>query len=154
MNNDEVEKNIIAAIEILGKVVTENFKIVNERITELFEKMEIFDNLPIVKKEKPVEKTATNTNGNLTAGPGIIKETPKPERPESETPVEEGHYYVDAIFERESEKAEMYSHPDDPKLITWVPKSVIKTYDNKLCKLTLISKYALDKYINWVVKTG
>ena len=85
MNNDEVEKNIIEAIEILGKVFTEamktyglhidaHFKIVSERITELFERMEIFDNLPIVKKEKPEPKpTATNTDGNLTVGPGIIE---------------------------------------------------------------------------------
>lgn len=160
MNNDEVEKNIIEAIEILGKVVTENFKFINKRLDGMGEGNKLYldaisdrisniVNLLTLKENE--EKTATNEAGNTTVGPGIIK---KKERPKPETPIEEGSYYVDAIFDRETEKAEMYSHPDDPRLITWVPKSVIKTYDNKLCKLTLINKYALDKYIKWEERTS
>ena len=70
MNNDEVEKNIIEAIEILGKVVTHNFKVNNQRITDLYEAI---NGLHIFELPKEPEPTATNHRGNNTVGPGIIK---------------------------------------------------------------------------------
>ena len=72
MNNDEVEKNIIETIELLGKVVTDNFKVINERITELFEMLKPRPIIAYGEGPAPDGRTATNTDGNVTVGPGLI----------------------------------------------------------------------------------
>ena len=69
MNNDEVEKNIIEAIEILGKTIYESHKILEDRISNIV-------NLLILKENEKKPKTATNHRGNSTVGPGIIKKRP------------------------------------------------------------------------------
>ena len=94
MNNDEVEKNIIEAIELLGKTIYASHKILEDRISN------IVNLLTIQENEKKPEPTATNHRGNNTVGPGIITEKEEPissKIPLSYKIAEKGCKYCDGI---------------------------------------------------------
>lgn len=156
MNNDEVEKNIKETIGLLGKVVIDNFKIINDRITELYE---VIDELPIFELPKKPEPKRS------TVGPGIIEkkdvdiekaiaEKPKTKKVFENVKGDKLEFEFEEYENREGQKnSYVIYHKDSHQMVKYIGKSLIYNGEPDEEGFLYLKKglgWVLDK--DWVVK--